>query len=250
MRGDTMVDRAYLRAGGGAAVGGGVVGVVGNLLHPRYSNLDDVDIYRTIAASDRFRIADLLIIVALLLTVAGFVAIAHAMSGGAGSTLARFGRDAAVIGGAIAIASIALDLYGLRQAAENFAKAAPDNQSGAFWATNAIDHINTGMFGAWTIVFLGVAPFLIGGAALAARQRPIWVGLTGAVGGALCVVVGFINLSREDQTPTQIPFLVGSLLVTAWVIAAGIGLWRLASPGSSSSGTDGPDARRTEASAV
>jgi len=223
-----MVDRDYLRAGGAAGVVGGVLGIVGNLLHPRYSHLDDVDIYRRTAASERFRIADLLILVALLLVIAGFVAVARGLSRGRGATLARMGGDAALVGGAIAIASIALDMYGLKQAAETFAKAAPADRVGAFWATNAVDRINTGALGAWTIVFLGVAPLLIGGAALAARQRPVWVSLSGAVGGALCVVVGFINLSRQDQSSTEIPFLVGSLLVTGWIIAAGIGLWRVA----------------------
>lgn len=222
-----MVDRAYLRAGGAAGVVGGVLGIAGNLLHPRYSDLSDVEIYRRIAGSDRFWIADVLITLALLLTIAGFVAVARALSGGRGATLARFGGDAALVGGAIAIGSVALDMYGLKQAAKNFARAARADQVGAFWATNAIDRINTGALGAWTIVFLGLAPLLIGGAALMARRKPTWVGLSGMAGGALCLVVGFIDLSRQDQEPTQIPFLVGSLLVTVWIIAAGLGLWRL-----------------------
>jgi hypothetical protein len=233
-----MDDRAYLRAGGAAAVVGGVLGLVGNLLHPRYGHVADVDIYSRIAVSDRFRIADFLIIIALLLTMAGFVAVARALSGGRGAMLARLGADAALVGGAIAIASIALDLYAFKQAA-------PADRVGAFWATNAIDKINTGALGAWTIVFLGVAPLLIGAAALAARRGPAWVGLTGTVGGALCLVVGFIDLSRQDQTPTQIPFLVGSLLVTAWIITAGVGLWRGASPADGASPLD-RDATTTE----
>jgi Domain of unknown function (DUF4386) len=228
-----MVDRSYLRVGGGAAVMGGILGVVGNLLHPRYRDISDVDMYRRIAGSGRFQAADLLIFVALLMTVVGFVAVAQALSAERGQGLARLGGHAALVGGAIAIASISLDLYALKQSAEIFASAAANDRAGAFWATNAIDHINTGMFGAWTIVFLGAAPLLIGVAVVLSRQWATWLGIGGVAGGALCLAVGFINLSRGDQTATQIPFLVGSLLVTGFLIAAGIRLWRgaVAAPG-------------------
>jgi hypothetical protein len=226
-----MLHRGYLRAAGAAGVAGGVLGIVGNLLHPRYGDLRDVDIYSRIAGSDLYQVADVVIIAALLLTVAAFVAVARASSSGRGATLARLGSDAAIIGGAIAIASISLDMYALKQSAENFANAAAADRVGAFWATNAIDNINTGVFGAWTIVFLGVAPLLIGAAAMASRQRPSWVGPVGALRGALCLVVGFVSLSQRNQTPLQIPFLIGSLLVTAWIIAASAGLWRGVLPG-------------------
>ena len=35
-----------------------------------------------------------------------------------------------------------------------------------------------------------------------------------------------VNLVREDQSTLNIPFLIGSLLVTVWVIAAGVLLLR------------------------
>jgi hypothetical protein len=221
-----MCDRPYLRVGGGAAVAGGILGIVGNLLHPRYSDISDVEMYRRIAGSGRFQVADLLIIVALLMTVVGFVAVAQAMSAERGRVLARLGSHAALVGGTIAIAGISLDLYAFKQSADIFASAAANDRAGAFWATNAIDHINTGIFGAWTIVFLGAAPLLIGVAVVLSRQWATWIGIGGIAGGALCCAVGFINLSRQDQATTQIPFLVGSLLVTVFLIATGTLLWR------------------------
>jgi hypothetical protein len=220
-----MDDRQFLRWGGMAAVVGGGLAVVGNLLHPRY-DAPDVDVYRRIAASDRYRIADLVILVALMLTMAGFVAVSRSLGAGRGGPLAQFGRIAALAGGTIAIAEIGMELFGLKQAAETFATARPGDQVGSFWATNAVDHINTGLFNTWTIVFLGAAPLLLGAAALLSRAQPSWVGVLGTVGGALCVVVGFVNLVRADQTTLQIPFLIGSLLVTVWIIAAGALLWR------------------------
>ena len=71
------------------------------------------------------------------------------------------------------------------------------------------------MFNTWTIVFLGIAPVLIGVAMVRTRRYPKWLGALGIVGGAVCFVVGCLNIARQDQTSTQTPFLVGSLLGTA-----------------------------------
>lgn len=220
-----MNERTFLRIGGLAAIVGGVLALVGNLLHPRY-DAPDVEVYRKIANSDRYRISDVIILLALMLTVAGIVAVSRSLGSGRGGALAQYGRVAALVGGSIAVAEIGLETYGFKQAAATFATARPGDQVGSFWATNAVDHINTGLFNTWTIVFLGVAPLLLGAAALTSRARPSWIGILGVVGGAACVVVGFVNLVRADQTAMQVPFLIGSLVVTVWVVAAGAVLWR------------------------
>ena len=221
-----MSDRQFLRVGGGAAVVGAALALVGNLLHPRYDAPDD-EIYRRIAGSDRFRVADFILFAALILLVAGTIAIARSMRDGVGGLLSEYGRLATVVGGTIAIAQFGVETYGLRQQAAVFAGASAQDTVGAFWATNAIDRLNSALFDTWTIVFLGLAPLLLGVAMLRTRRFPAWLGVLGALGGAVCVVVGCINLARDDQTTTQVPFLIGSLLVTAWLLGAGAMLIRL-----------------------
>jgi uncharacterized protein DUF4386 len=221
-----MDDRSYLRAGAFAAVAGAVLGAVGNVLHPRYGDIPDFRIYRKIADSGIWRTADLILVVAILLTAAGFVAIAHSVEGGGSDALARYGRLAAIVGGAVAVAELGIDTFALKVQAEVFAGAARQDVVGSFWATNAVDHLNTALFATWTIVYLGVAPLLLGVAIVRTRRYPTWIGGVGAVGGLTCVVVGFVNLMRTDQTATQVPFLVGSLLVTAWILVAGVLLAR------------------------
>src|SRR5437867_788805 len=80
-KGAGMDDHSYLRAGAVAAVAGAVLGAVGNLLHPRYGDIPDFRIYRKIAASSAWRPADAILVVAVILTVAGFVAVAHSLEG-------------------------------------------------------------------------------------------------------------------------------------------------------------------------
>ena len=141
--------------------------------------------------------------------------------------LSEYGRLATLVGGTIAIAQFGVETYGLKQQAAVFAGAQATDVQGALWATNAVDRLNTAMFNTWTIVFLGLAPLLLGLAVLRMRRFPNWLGVLGAVGGAVCLVIGCVNLAREDQTSTQTPFLIGSLLVTAWLFCAGALMLRL-----------------------
>lgn len=221
-----MADRSFLRWGGLAAVVGGVLALVGNVLHPRWTDMDDVERYRELADSGIWKVDHLLLVVALLLTTAGTVAIARSLEGRDGDALAQYGRIATVVGGAISLAAIGLDAYAYRVAAENFVGAIPQDQVASFWAVNAIDHVSTALFNVFTLVLLGVAPLLIGLAAMRSRRYPAWVAWAATVGGAVCFVVGLWGLGTTDQDMLVIPFLVGSLLVTLFILAAGWMLWQ------------------------
>jgi hypothetical protein len=230
-----MADHSFLRLGGASAVLGGVLALIGNVLHPRWTDLDNAELYRKLADSAVWKVDHLLLMVALLMTTAGTVAIARSLEGGDGDTLARYGRLATVVGGAIALAAVGLDAYAYRAAAENFAGATGADQTSAFWAVNAIDHVSTALFNVFTLVLLGVAPLLLGLAAMRTRRFPAWVAWVATVGGAVCFVVGLWGLATTDQDMLVIPFLVGSVLVTLFILAAGWILWQL------------PDEDRTQA---
>jgi hypothetical protein len=164
------------RAGGGAAIAGGLLALAGNLMHPRYGDDEDFEIYRKIAVSDRYLVSDYLLIAALILVIAGFVAVARH----SGDSWAGHGRLAALVGGAIAIAQVGLELFAFKHQTEVFAGARAEDLNGSFWAANAVDHVNTALFNTWTLVFLGIAPVFIAISALRTRrfvavgQRP-WV---------------------------------------------------------------------------
>ncbi|HYT38938.1 MAG TPA: hypothetical protein VEN99_05480 [Acidimicrobiia bacterium] len=222
-----MNDRSFLRLGAAAAVVGALLALAGNLLHPRFGDIADVDLYRKIAGSDRWLTSDLLIIAALVLSTAGLVAIARSLHGGGmDGALARYAGVAAMVGGAMAIMQTGVDAFAFRQAARAFSGAPAQDLVGAFWATNAIDKLGVALFATWTFVFLGVVPLLLAAAAFRTRRYPLAMTTVGAIGGLGCAVVGVVNLVRLDQSATEIPFLVGSLLVTAWLLWAGVVLWQ------------------------
>ena len=205
------------------AITGAVAALVGNGLAPRYSG-DTVDTYRTIADSTRFVAADLVVLFAILLVIAAFVGLTRTELGGAGD-LALYGRLAAVVGGAIAVLQEGLQLFAYRQEARSFVEADTHNAVSAFWATNAIDHVSGALFATWTIVLLGIAPLLLGAMQLRGG-RSSWLGLGAVLGGAVCLVVGVGALLTSDQSTYDIPFAVGSVLVTIWLLVTGIQMWR------------------------
>jgi uncharacterized membrane protein YidH (DUF202 family) len=206
------------------AVGGALVALVGNAIAPRI-NGDDVDVYRKIAHSDRFAIAGLIILVAVVLVSAAFVGLSRRSPSTRTAELAQYARVAAVIGGALAVLQTAVELYAYRQEARAFDAAHPPNVVSAFWATNALDRINSAMFASWTIVLLGAAPVLLG--ALQLRSRSLGrLGYAAIVGGAVCAVVGVASLLTDDQSTYDIPFAIGSVIVTVWLLGTGISIWR------------------------
>jgi hypothetical membrane protein len=212
--------------GSAFAVAGGIAAVVGNLLAPRFDQNDNVQVYRAVAASDRLAPANLVLILAFILTTIGILAIASSLRGGRGNDAAWLGSAAVAAGGAIALAQNSLELFGLRQMARVFAGADGQNQQGAFWATSALDKANASLFSTWTFLLLGLGPLLISIAMMQARAFPSWVAIVGLVAGVICAFVGVANLVTEDQSSLNLVFLVGSLLATVWVIAAGVLLRR------------------------
>ena len=200
----------------------GVVALAGNLLAPRYDG-DDVETYRKVADSDRYALAYLVVLVAVLLVTAAFVAIARSGTG----ELRYYGRLATVVGGSVALVQVALALFAYRQQAMAFADA-PDGsqQVASFWATNAVDNASAALFSAWTIALLGLAPVLIGLGQLRDRAASAAVAGLAVVGGLVCVVVGVGELLTDTPSDWDIPFLVGSLLVTLWLFVTSVALLR------------------------
>jgi hypothetical protein len=217
---DGRTGRSYLS--GGLLVAGGVWALVGNVLHPRFDQQNQAAVYRAVhIQSDRLLFADLLLILATLLITAGLLELARALSRRHASALARIGGAAVAIGGGIAVVQYVVEAYGLRQGAHLFAIVDYRNQMGAFWATSAVDWINTALFSAWTLLLLGCAPLLLAPAMWNSSSYPKWVTVVGVVGGIGCLFTAVVNISREDQTTLQLLFFVASILVTLWVILTG-----------------------------
>ncbi len=206
-----------LQSTGFLLMAGGAFAVIGNLLHPRFRG-EDVDVYSRIASSTRFEVADVIILVSLLLVALGFVGLADE----AGQRWqGQLGRLATVVGATVALTQMAVELFGLRQQARTFAHAAQGDQVGAFWSTVSVDKLNSALFALWVMVLLGFAPIALAYSAFSARTVSRSLGLVGMAGGACCVCIGMFDLLTSDQSSADVPFVVGSLLVTGWILVSG-----------------------------
>jgi hypothetical protein len=225
----TPVSSSASRTTAALAIVGGSLALVGNLIAPRF-NSDDVIVYRQVAASSRFSAAGVIVLGAVILVTAAFAALTRRFQATTMPELANLGRAAALVGGTIAVMQTGFELYAYKQQAAAFAGANSHNVVPAFWAANALDHTSSAMFATWTLVLLGITPILIGVTQVRdARRRAL--GVAALAGGAVCVVVGFGSLLRDDQSVYDVPFLIGSLIVTLWLIASGVALWRSAEVG-------------------
>ena len=211
------------RTVGTLLVAAGAFALVGNLLHPRFSGAD-VDVYRHIAGSTRYAVADLVLLPAFVLLTIGLAALARRDP----TSPADAARMITLIGGSIGVAQTVVELQALRQQSKLFVAAPATDRVGAFWSTNSLDRLNGALTGGWVILLLGVAPVL-----LAARQFAVGtvrreIAALGMAGGVICVVVGVIEVLSQDQGRVNVAFLVGSLLLTAWVLATGATMMRTA----------------------
>ena len=220
-----VVDRSYVRLGALAAVVGGVLALVGNVLHPRYDpDLTDEEMLRKVADSGIWQVDHLMLVVGLILSILGVVTIARTMRGGVADGLARHGRTAVYVGGSVALVSIGMDAFTTREVAERYVAAGPADQ--ATWLNIAlgVGDVGTAVFATWVAVLLGVSSVLLGLAAIQSGRYPAWTGWLAVLGGAGSFVVGMAMLGGADADDMTIPFLVTSLMVTAWIIGAG---WHL-----------------------
>jgi hypothetical protein len=72
-------------------------------------------------------------------------------------------------------------------------------------ATNAVDQLNSAMFKTWTIILLGLTPLALGVLGLRTHRLARGINAMALSGGSLCLIVGCVNLARQDQSTMEIP---------------------------------------------
>ena len=203
----------------------GVLAVVGNVLHPRFSG-EHVDNYRQMARSHSLIAADLVLLATFVVLTAGLTAVVAELEDA--HRLVRAARAFVVVGGTTAIVQTGVELHALRGQARIFAHAEPLDRVGSFWSANAVDHLNEALTGIWVLVLLGAVPLVIAIAQYDRRAAPLGVVLVGLAGGALSCVVGVWELLLQEIGGADVALAVSSGLVTIWVLATGIVLTRRA----------------------
>jgi Domain of unknown function (DUF4386) len=216
--------RLVLRLGGGAAVAGAALGLVGNLIHPSTAGPDEpAETARVVADSSIWVSVHLGLIVAFILMLVGLVAIHDSIGGGLPGVLVRFGLFAAVVGTAGGVVLLALDGFAAKHLADSWSSAPAEARATALAAFRAEDSINFALLSPLNLVFAGFTFVLYGlGASLSGRY-PAWLGWVAVIGGAGGAVSGVIQASiGEPTSATTALGIVAPSLITLWLLVMGI----------------------------
>ena len=206
---------------------GAVTGLVGNALHPHTAELDAVAAVQAIAGNGAWVAIHVAIIIAILLIIGGLVGLADAMTKAPGEALARLGFAAALVGGAVVTVGLAVDGFGMKALAMASVSASDGDAALALRIWDAANRVD---FGIWTMgmfTFFGLSFGCFGGAVVASRRWPAWFGsiaIAGAAGSAAAALLQ-IGANGEVQAAETL-FLVSSLVLTGWVFASGVLMWR------------------------
>lgn len=220
--------RPFQRIGGACAAIGGTIALTGNLLHgpvgvspeglAQLAHNGHFGIY----TADHFGL-----VLAVLLALGGLAAIAESFPHEPGSSWARFGMLAALAGTAVMLVALGIDGFAIVAIARAWLHAGPAEQQMIFHTAQALWSTFIGIFAVGVFVYFGCAPVLYGAAFFTSDVFPRWLGYAAVAGGllgmGLGVTLAFVSISF---TTYAVFFGASSGLLSLWLIAAGLRLWR------------------------
>jgi hypothetical protein len=166
-------------------------------------------------------------IVAALLAIGAFTALAGTLTRGAAGALGRLLVPSAIVGGMFTIFDNGVDGYGLWALAKEWSAATGPAQANALQMADTTIAILNGTFRAEILIFYGLT-FLLAGLAVALDGRyPAWFGGIAAVAGGIVLVNGlltFLDLSLPRQD--TLVFVVIVPLESLWLLVLGVLMWQ------------------------
>lgn len=231
-----LAERRWLsRLGGGAAMLGSGLGLVGNLMHPGTPGPGDPDgTARVVAESAIWVPLHLVLSISFLLMLFGLIALAQSLGGGLAGALARLGVAAGIVGTAVGLLILTTDGFASKHLAEAWFVASPDLQAGALGSFRTEEAISFALLSPLNLVFGGLTFVLFGLAGATSRAYPRWLGWTVTVGGLGCAGSGISQASMGQTTPfSDFIGLAAPSIITAWLFVMGLLLFRRSLPASS-----------------
>jgi hypothetical protein len=222
--------RPFLRIGAGAAVAGGLTGLVADLLHGPADATEDG--LRQLAHGGLFgvyQVDHLLLVLALVLLLGGLAAISRSIRSEPGASWASFALISAQVGTAAMAVALGIDGFGLVATARIWDGAGAAGQAVAYQANQALWSVFFGVFAVALFLYFGVTAFLYAVAMLVSRAYPRWLGWVaggaGLLGGFLGVLLALQGGSISFLLYTAL-FAGTTIPFTVWITAAGLYLWR------------------------
>lgn len=225
-------ERELYRIGGIAGIASGVVAILGNALHPRSGagDLGDLEAQlQMIADFSLWKIDHLLIVLALVLGLPAFVALARSLWDGPSGVWARFALPTAFATGAVALVAFSIDGFVLGEVAEDWASSGASDAA-LLERASTLRYLDLGLFSVAIIGLFGVTQVLYGLALQRSAAYPGWVGTVALMGGVAGLASGvWMWMAGGLETGNfLVLFTISSVLLAVWLLYASVLLVRRA----------------------
>jgi hypothetical protein len=213
------------------AVGGALVALVGNVLHPRSTEYygDPVAWLNHNTPSTIWLPAHLLILVGQIVLIGGFVALSRSLAGTRGYGIGNLALTNAVIGSAVIMVTLAIDGLAVAQLGDVWELSQTPSQD-AVLAGSILYHTIFSTFYVFQILLFGLAPVFYGIAMLLSKRYASWLSGAGILVGSSVVVTALLSIfGIATEFLDAVVWSVQASLVVLWFLIIGTLLWRRAS---------------------
>jgi hypothetical protein len=220
-------EHALMRIGAACAIGGPILALVANALHPRPDDVGDHESFLAAAAEspNRWLLVHVALVVSSILFLGGLIAVSHSLARGRSAPLARAAAIAAVAGVAIRLVQESVDLA-VGEVAEDWERAVGAEKDTALRVGGALEDVDFAMLSVHTVLFFGLTFLLYGLAVRAGERYPRWLGWVAVGAGLAAVVVGLIHLMTGPSVLTISVFPAVAAVASLWLLVIGLLLWR------------------------
>jgi hypothetical protein len=221
-------DQIFLRIGGACAILGAIFSVASGV---GFGNLTNESVVETVlpylASRPRWYwpVVHLGFIFGALLWVGAFLALARSFTNGVSRALGWLGVVCIIIGAAIHVVDSSLSGFGLAALAFDWASAPSSDQTNLIGHSQTLLRVLSGVWSTVLMLFHGL-PFVLSGLAVSqSRSYPRWIGWIGVFGGVGSLFAGLLMFLGADIFPSWL-FIGFALIVSIWMTAMGILMWR------------------------
>jgi hypothetical protein len=218
-----------LRIGGVSAIVGGVLVLVGNIVHPREpGQLDDASALLEVIVDSEIWVADhLMIMIAMTLLLGAFYGVTHSITSGPGVVWAHLAWGMSIVGVGLGVAFMLTEAVAMAGLAETWAASSGNEKDLALAAGNALFHLSLALAAGAPLFLFGATPVLVGLAMLGSIEYPSWLGWVGVILGFIAVAGGLVQILTGVTSQTGLVLVpIGIVTVTLWILYLGVVMWR------------------------
>lgn len=225
----TGQDQTWTRIGGVAAVLGGMLGVVFNLLHPAVDDLEDTLAQIQLVADSNIWVLDhFLLMIGVLLVSTFVVALERTIHNPLAAPWARLAVVFQVVAASTMVVLIGIDGIASKAIFEEWAASSGSEREILTQISIALEEIDFGVFTTFVTIQYGLVFVLIGLALWRSGNYPSFLWAPGLILGVLGTAAGVVWTFAGLDSNTALPAFGTFVTALVWVVL--LGTWMLRHP--------------------